>query len=335
MIWAVGHVLKNDRYTIEAVLGHGRLSVTYRARAKNNDRQVLKVPNDEATQADFDRVQARFVKEAFKLQQCQHPNIVKVFEPFQEDGLWCIPMEYIAGTTLEDRDRRQLSEPEAITYVTQVGEALGVLHGQTLIHRDVQPGNVMIRVRDGVSEAVLIDFGLVKDFSMQSGPSSVTTTTQDAGMHPGYKAPELYVRDGSRGAFCDLYALGALLYELVTGDAPPYAIERQLQPRPLSFPGSAVSDRVKLAIEDAMAIEVLARPKTVSEWLEELKPETNSETKPETKMARPEQAKPNLMNWKMMLKVLGAITALIAAITGLVQAFQPKDASPAKSEQSR
>ena len=150
-------------------------------------------------------------------------------------------------------------------------------------------------------------------------------------MHPGYKAPELYVQEGSRGAFCDLYALGALLYELVTGDAPPYAIERQLQPRPLSFPGNAVSDRVKLAIEDAMAIEVLDRPKTVSEWLEELKPET----KPETKMERPEQAKPTLVNWKMMLKVLGSITALIAAITGLVQAFQPKDASPAKSEQSR
>lgn len=331
MIWSPGHVLTGDRYTIESVVDHGRLSVTYLAKKKNGEKHVLKVPNDEATQTDFDRVQARFLREANQLQKVAHPNIVKVFDSFYEGRVLCIPMEYIAGKTLEERDRDRFSETEAVMYVTQIGEALGALHEKHLIHRDVNPSNIMIRSRDGMSQAVLIDFGLVKDFSMESSPSMVTTRTQDAGMHPGYKAPELYVQGGDRGPFCDLYALGALLYELVTGNAPPDAVERSTQPRPLSFPGNEVSDRVKQAIECAMALKHGDRPKSVAEWLEILK----SGKKPEVKVAEPEVAKPKPMNWKLVVKVLGAITALITAVTGLVVAFQPKDGSPAKSEQGR
>jgi eukaryotic-like serine/threonine-protein kinase len=331
MIWSPGHKLKDDRYTIESVLDHGRLSVTYLARKKNDDRHVLKVPNDEATATDFDRVQARFLRESNQLQKVEHPNIVKVFDSFYEGRVLCIPMEYIAGKTLEERDRIRLSEAEAVIYVTQIGEALGALHAKKLIHRDVNPRNIMIRSRDGISQAVLIDFGLVKDFSMESSPSMVTTKTQDAGMHPGYKAPELYVTGGDRGAFCDLYALGALLYELVTGNAPPNAVERTTRASPLSFPRDEVSDRVMDAIECAMALKVQDRPDTVAEWLEVLK----SGKKPEVKTADIEVPKPKAVNWKMTLKVLGAITALITAVTGLVVAFQPKESPPAKTEQSR
>lgn len=331
MIWSPGHVLKDDRYTIELVLHHGRLSMTYLARKKNGDRHVLKVPNDEAPSADLARVQRRFRNEAWKLHGCKHPNIVKVFDPFEEGDLdlYCIPMEYIAGTPLDKRNPMRLSEAEAITYVTQIGEALSELHSKGLIHRDVNPKNVMIR--SGLSQAVLIDFGLVKDFSTESSPSMVTTKTQDAGMHPGYKAPELYVQGGDRGPYCDLYALGALLYELVTGNAPPNAVERSTQPGLLSFPGGVVSDRVMGAIEYAMAIKVRDRPDTVAEWLEFLK----SGKKPDVKAAEAEVSKPKSVNWKMTLKVIAAITALITAITGLVVAFQPKDSPPVKSEQGR
>ena len=331
MNWSPGHKLKDDRYTIEATLGHGRLSMTYLAKKKNGDRHVLKVPNDEATTADLVKVQRRFKNEAWKLHDCKHPNIVKVFDPFEEGdlNLYCIPMEYIAGTSLDKRDRARLSEAEAMTYVTQIGEALGELHSKGLIHRDVNPKNVIIR--SGVSQAVLIDFGLVKDFSNESSPSLVTTKTQDAGMHPGYKAPELYVPGGDRGPYCDLYALGALLYELVTGSAPPNAVERSTQPGPLSFPGGAVSPPVMEAIEWAMEIKVSDRPETVADWLEMLK----SGKKPEVKAAEPPVPKPKPVNWKMMLKVIGGITALITAVTGLVAKFQPKDSSPAKTEQSR
>jgi eukaryotic-like serine/threonine-protein kinase len=331
MIWSPGHVLSGDRYTIESVLNHGRLSVTYLARKKNGDRHVLKVPNDEATPGDLARVQKRFKKEAWKLHDCKHPNIVKVFDPFEEGDLdlYCIPMEYIAGTPLDKRNPMRLSEADAMTYVTQIGEALGELHSKGLIHRDVNPKNVMIR--SGMSQAVLIDFGLVKDFSTESSPSMVTTKTQDAGMHPGYKAPELYVPGGDRGAFCDLYALGALLYELVTGSAPPNAVERSTQPGPLSFPGGLVSDRVREAIEYAMAINVRDRPDTVAEWLEFLK----FGKMPAVKAVEVASAKPKSVNWKMLLKVIGAITALITAVTGLVVAFQPKDSPPEKTEKSR
>ena len=327
MIWSAGKKLKNGLYTIEGQpIGHGRLSLTYLAKTKEGNRIVIKVPNDEASQVDLERVQGRFVKEAFKLQQCQHPHIVKVFDPFQEEHLWCIPMEYVAGMTLDKRDRRRLSEVEAITYVTQIGEALTVLHGKNLIHRDVNPSNVILRVREGKSEAVLIDFGLVRDFSTDA--SSVTTHTQAGDMMPSYKAPELYVPNGDRGPFCDLYALGAMLYELVTGDLPPNAIERSEKPGPLSFPGNGVSERVIKSIESAMAMKASGRPDSVAEWLEQLDSGKFPDVTPESTPRKP-------INWKMVITVITAITGLVTAGTGMISAFQPKDSSPKPSEKTR
>ena len=100
--------------------------------------------------------------EAFKLKDCQKSRyIVHVEEPFQEDGFWCIPMEYIAGTTLDKRNPLKMPEGEALRYVRQVGEALGVIHAQGLIHQDVSPDNVIRRLNNtGMNEAVLIDVGL-------------------------------------------------------------------------------------------------------------------------------------------------------------------------------
>jgi eukaryotic-like serine/threonine-protein kinase len=327
MVWPKRKDLKGGRYTIEDVLRQGRLSTTYLATTKSGDRIVIKAANDEAIErSDFDRLQERFIKEAFKLQKCEHPNIVKVFEPFQEEGLWCIPMEYIAGTTLDKRDRRRLPEAEAIRYVTEIGEALGILHGQGLIHRDVNPSNVMIRVRNGVSEAVLIDFGLVRDFATNLSTTSYTETTAFASSG---KAPELYIRGGDRGSYTDLYSLGAMLYELVTGSPAPSAVDRTEHPQPLSFPGSVVSSSVVKLIESAMALKPLDRPVSVSIWLEKLTSGKQEDQSDRVRLPK----KP--INWVTVAAVVTAVAGLVAAVAAMVTAFQPKDSPPAKTEPAK
>jgi eukaryotic-like serine/threonine-protein kinase len=321
MIWSSGTVLNGGRYTIEEAIGHGRLSITYRAKQKGGGRVVIKTPNDKAiARDDLARLQERFIKEAFKLQKCEHPNIVEVFDPFQQEGLWCIPMEYIAGMTLAERDRPRLPESEALTYIKQVGAALEVLHGQNLIHRDVKPSNIMIRVRDGLSEAVLIDFGLVRDFSQHT---TYTIHSETEELASAFKAPELYIPGGDRGSYTDLYALGAVLYELVTGYPAPTAIERKDSPGPLSFPGDSVSESVVRSIESAMAMKASDRPDSVKQWLEEMNSGPATVSKP-----------PSLpkINWVTISAVLTAIAGLIAAIAAMVTAFQPKDSPTGKPE---
>lgn len=98
IMWQIGQQLQSGKYTIREVLGVGRLSVTYRTETTDGRSMVIKAPNADAMQpADFERLQKLFRSEAFKLVQCKHPHIVKVKEPFEENGICCIPMEYIAA----------------------------------------------------------------------------------------------------------------------------------------------------------------------------------------------------------------------------------------------
>ncbi|WP_335147429.1 serine/threonine protein kinase [Nostoc sp.] len=127
MAWIAGDRLQGGKYTIEEKLGRGKFGITYLVRNKNGDLVVIKTLDDQhRNQPDFNRLQQNFVREAFKLAKCQHPNIVRLLEePFQEDGLWCIAMEYIAGVDLAHRSQNILPESEALHYIQQISEALG------------------------------------------------------------------------------------------------------------------------------------------------------------------------------------------------------------------
>jgi eukaryotic-like serine/threonine-protein kinase len=308
MIWSVGQSLQQGRYVVEKVLDTGRLSVTYLAATPQGHGVVIKTPNESAMQrVDFDRLQERFVREAFLLAKCRHPHIVRVEPPFQEQGVWCIPMEYVAGTTLDMamRDRQQLPEAEAITYIRQIGEALAELHKQDLLHRDINPGNIMLRTRDGgATEAVLIDFGLARDFRMEM--TQHTQRSED--LTSGFRAPELDIPGGDRGPYTDLYALGATLYNLVTGQQPPSAAE--LKNRALQF-SSGVSLGMQKAIQQAMAQSPSDRPDSVKIWLDTL-PSTSQAKAPSVESE--EQRKKRIENGTYRLAILGAIVALVAAI---------------------
>ena len=357
MVWVAGKQLQGDKYTIERVLGHGRFGITYRARNKNDEPVVIKTPNDESlNRPDFDRLQQVFVREAFRLAKCRHPHIVKAEEPFLEDGLWCIPMEYIAGTTLAKRDRLILPEEEALVYIQQIGEALIEVHNNGLFHRDVRPGNIMLRVRDGKAEAVLIDFGLALEFDHEM------TTTRTEEIAEGFAPLELYSQQKQRhvqlsrrksgfqailrkmpllkvskfvgfkkvahgvkqrGAYTDIYSLGATLYVLLTGQKPAGAIKRKLDNEPLIEPKESnpqISDRVNRAILWAMELEAENRPQSMQEWLDSL-----------TIPSPPSPPPLITFNWNLFWAAVAAIATLLGAIAAWVTICQNQDNSGSSS----
>lgn len=271
MAWQPGKTLRGDRYTIEEILGMGRFGITYLAREKNGNPVAIKTPNDEVqalNPAEFDRLQQGFVQEAVKLAKCRHPHIVRAEEPFQEDSIWCIAMEYIDGVSLARRATAKLPETEALEYVRQIGEALRVVHENGLLHRDVQPQNII--VRSGKPEAVLIDFGLARKVG------EAITQTRTSEISDGFSPLELYSSQRECGVYTDIYALGATLYNLVTGERPLTSLDRKLGERILTPPqqiNSKISDRLNRAILTGMELEAENRPQSMQAWLEML-PET-------------------------------------------------------------
>lgn len=339
MIWTAGQQLKNRQYIIQEVIGVGRFGITYRAIKRDAELIVIKTPNDESLQrADFDRLQQVFVQEAFKLAKCKHPHIVKAEEPFQEDGIWCIPMEYIGGITLAKRDRKILPEDEAINYIRQIGEALVVVHQNDLLHRDVTPDNIMLRIRNGESEAVLIDFGLARDFDND------LTQTRTEEITTGFTPLELYSRHAELGAWTDIYSLGATLYNLLTGKVPVDAKERKLSNTRLDFP-EHVTNRFRQAINWAMELEVKNRPQSIQEWLDSLENRIESatintsiqETRipiEQKKADKIELNKNKIEIWQLLIGAVAALGALLSGLSIIPSLMNVKNPSPPMSPTS-
>jgi len=264
MAWASGQRLQGGKYTIEQELGEGGFGITYRAIDNNGRKVVIKTLNEIVqSRPDFAKFQQDFLNEALRLARCSHPHIVRVDEVLQEGELWCMVMEYIDGEDLASRlvNRGALPEAEALRYIQQIGEALAVVHNNGLLHRDVKPQNIMLR--SGKSEAVLIDFGIAREFT----PNLTQTHTQM--LSDGFAPIEQYDKRAKRGAYTDVYALAATLYSLLTGEVPTLAPLRAIG-TPLEPPqqiNSSISDRVNKAILKGMEVKPEERPPSIQEWL--------------------------------------------------------------------
>jgi serine/threonine protein kinase len=270
MSWGTGQRLQADKYTIEGTLGVGGFGITYLAKDAIGQPVVIKTLNETAKRdSRFEQLQQDFVNEALWLAKCAHPHIVKIHRVFQEGGLWCMVMEYIAGENLCNRVQRQgvLSEAEALRYVHQVGDALTLMHQNGLLHRDVKPENIMLRA--GRSEVVLLDLGIAREFTPNS------TQVHTAILSNGYAPIEQYEYQARRGAYSDVYGLSATLYFLLTGEVPKDA---QIRAYSLARHGSdpndspqrlnpTVSETTNRAILKGMALESADRPQSIQEWL--------------------------------------------------------------------
>lgn len=264
MAWISGQQLQDSKYTIEKELGEGGFGITYRARDNQGNYVVIKTLNDAIQKrADFAKFQQDFLNEAIKLAKCSHPHIVQIYEVIHENDLWCMVMEYIDGEDLGSFVENQgvLSETEALRYIQQIGSALTVVHDNGLLHRDIKPQNIMLR--SGKSEAVLIDFGIAREFSQN------LTQTHTQMLADGFAPIEQYDKRAKRGAFTDVYALAATLYSVLTGELPTISPMRAIGTELAEAKkiNSSISDKVNQAIIKGMELKPENRSQSINEWL--------------------------------------------------------------------
>ena len=219
-------------YEIVELRGKGGMGEVYLGRDTRLERDVaIKVLPEELGQDTLYR--QRLEREAKSLSQLSHPHICTLHDIGSEDGVDYLVMEYLEGETLEDRLRRgALPLEEVATIGSQIAEAIDAAHRHGVIHRDLKPGNVML-TRDG---AKVLDFGLAKGV-VRAGPAvgdtqtpTVTQPLTGEGSILGtlqYMAPE-QLEGKEADERSDIWGLGAVLYEMVTG-ARPFAGESQVR----------------------------------------------------------------------------------------------------------
>ena len=204
-------------YVIEDVIGRGGMGVIYRASESQPARSVaLKVVAPElAADEDF---RQRFLREAQVAASIEHPNVVPVLRVGEANGMLFIAMRLIGGRDLAAviRDEGRLEPQRAARLVDQVADALDAAHEQGLVHRDVKPANILVEERRRGEHAYLTDFGLTKSLTMSGG--GLTSTGVIVGT-TNYMPPEQW-SGGRLDARVDVYALGCVLYEALTGKVP-------------------------------------------------------------------------------------------------------------------
>jgi|GEM_PF-1895746 len=271
--WNQGEELNNSKYVVEKLLGKGGFGVTYKIKhTLNNTLFALKTLNiDAQNRSDFEQLQVKFINEAIALASCRHPNIVRVYpQVFQQDGLWCMVMEYVEGEDLACYldEHGKLTEDDAIAIITKVGKALSYVHQQGFLHRDIKPANILLRKVD--LSPVLIDFGLAREYTPGTIRSMTNSKTER------YAPIEQYQRNGNSGAWTDVYALAATLYALLTERPPiPSDIRKEVSSNILIPPkqhNPKISDRINEAILKGMEIEPGDRPQSVEELINLLLP---------------------------------------------------------------
>jgi serine/threonine protein kinase len=214
-------------YTLEEELGRGSMGTVYRA-ARDGREVALKVLRREL--ASDETFRRRFEREGRIAASLRHPHVVEVVATGEIDGLPYLASRLVSGQSLAERihDTGPVPGPELVRIVSEVATALDALHERDLVHRDVKPANVMI---DGDGRAALADFGLAR-----GAADTVLTTPGHVSGTVDYLAPEL-IRGATATPATDVYALGCVAYECVTG-APPFA-------------GKPVADAIVAHLQDA------------------------------------------------------------------------------------
>ena len=222
------------RYHILEQLGEGGMAVVYKAYDTQLEREVaLKVLR--SGQGSNDKFIKRFKLEARALAKLNHPNIVKILDYGEQDGLPYLVMEYVPGQTLKQKIGKPMDYKQAAAILAPIADALAYAHEHKILHRDVKPSNILIK-EDGTP--LLSDFGIAKMLELDE---TMDLTGTGVGMGtPEYMAPELGLGEpGNEKA--DQYSLGIVFYELVTGRKPfradtPLAVLRKHTDEPLPRP---------------------------------------------------------------------------------------------------
>ena len=273
-----GHRLQE--YELVRVLGFGGFGMTYLGFDHNLNKAVAikeYLPSDIATrtsdnsvvpqasqfQDDFEWGLERFLDEARALARFDHRHIIKVYRFFEAHGTAYIVMEYAEGETLAAFLERKgtLTEAELRAILYPLLDGLEVVHRADFLHRDIKPGNIIIRDED--NSPVLLDFGSARQ-AMGARSRSVTSI-----ITPGYAPIEQYSSRGDQGPWTDIYALGGVCYSALTGQVPDDATDRvrndPLIPVVKRCVGQASTGFLS-TIDWALAVDESDRPQSIAEW---------------------------------------------------------------------
>jgi serine/threonine protein kinase len=287
-------------YRIEKVLGVGGFGLTYLALDANlNLKVALKeylpadialraadqsiAPRSAETADTFGWGKQRFLDESRTVASFRHPNIVRVMRFFEANGTAYMVMEFVAGAPLGEwiKTRRPLAEAQAAALIGPLLDGLEVVHKSGYLHRDIKPGNIYIR-EEGTP--VLLDFG-----SARMRSSELTAVVS-----PGYAPFEQYHTQGNQGPWSDLYALGGVLYWMVTGTMPPEAPARiradNMAPAVQAGDRSRFRPEFLAAIDWALAPFEDQRPQSVAEWRAALLGSAPPEARTEILTSKPKTA---------------------------------------------
>ncbi len=252
---------KLGRYEIKELLGEGGMATVYKAYDTRLEREVaLKVIRRDAfTPAEMDMLLKRFEREAKLLGRLSHPNIVGVIDYGEHEGLPYLVMVYVSGGTLRQRLGKPIPWREAVQTILPVARALEYVHEHNIINRDVKPSNILMTNK---GQPMLSDFGLVKIFGEKAvGETSSSLTSSGTGLGtPDYMAPEQWT--GEATALSDLYSLGVVLYEMITGHRPymadtPAGVLLKQATESLPLPKSYIPD-LPMDVESVL-LKVLAK----------------------------------------------------------------------------
>ncbi|MDO4534765.1 MAG: Stk1 family PASTA domain-containing Ser/Thr kinase [Clostridium perfringens] len=272
----IGSIL-GDRYEILEQIGEGGMSYVYKARCRKLNRFVaVKVLKDSFK--NNENIVSKFKKEATSIANLSNPNIVNVLDVGSTDDVNYIVMEYVEGKTLKDiiKEKKKIPYDIAITFAIKIARALDCAHKNNIIHRDIKPQNILV-TRDGVVKVT--DFGIAKSMT----ESTISHTNSVLGS-AHYFSPEQ-----AKGSYVDyrtdLYSLGIVLYEMVTGEVPfdgdsPVTVavkhiqETAIEPKVLT---PEIPDALNYLIMKAISKEPSNRYQTAIEFIEDLEKIKNNE----------------------------------------------------------
>lgn len=274
-----GKTLKKNRYRIFNYISHGGFGNTYLAEdtllnkyvaikelfvrdicAREFQTEDVKI-SIETNRMTFEGLKKKFIKEAKRLRAFHSPNIIRVYDCFEENGTAYYSMDYIPGDSLASvlKQKSRLSESYIRMLLPGLLSALNTVHNENIWHLDIKPANLMLR--NGKS-LVLIDFGASKQYEDKEGK---TLTSSSVMAYSSRFAPPEQISNNTKyiGAWTDIYALGATLFNLLTGNKPPQPDEIISEGLP-QFPSDVSNEMVK-AVTAMMQPNRNVRPQSIRE----------------------------------------------------------------------
>jgi len=258
-----------DHYLILDPVGLGGMALVYKAYDLRLERDVAVkiIRTDEIPPSQLDRLMKRFEREAKAQSKFSHPNIVSVFDFGKYQDVPYLVLAYLPGGNLKERLTHAMLIDEALRILIQVSDAVAYAHSNGVLHRDIKPSNIIF---DSDDTPLLADFGIAKVLEANEG--TLTGTGLGVGT-PEYMAPEQW--QGKASESSDQYALGVLLYELVTGEKPytaetPLAVALKQISEPLKQPREFVPD-LPIPIENVIFKALAIRPDDRFESVKDLR----------------------------------------------------------------